>query len=167
MAAAVILNPNHPIVGLADSKKLSAARRETLALEIQTHALAWAVAQASAAEVDQFNILRASLLAMKRAVEALSLDMDMVLVDGCHLPAVTGPAWAVVGGDDRVAAISAASILAKTQRDHAMEEMAQCYPQYQFQRHKGYPSPLHLELLRQHGPCPEHRRSFGPVRELL
>lgn len=166
-AAAVILDPKNPIVGLADSKKLSASRRETLAVQIRTHSLAWAVASASAAEVDQINILRASLLAMQRAVEALSVQAAMVLVDGNHLPRISIPAWAVVGGDDRVEAISAASILAKTERDHCMEAMALSYPQYQFERHKGYPSPLHLQLLQEHGPCPEHRRSFGPVKSLL
>jgi ribonuclease HII len=165
-AAAVILDPQNPVAGLADSKKLSAKRRDELARLIRTHALAWSVAQASAAEVDELNILQASLLAMKRAVETLSGEISLVLVDGCHLPKLNHPAWAVVGGDDRVSAISAASILAKTERDHCMEAMALRYPQYQFERHKGYPSPLHLELLREHGPCPEHRRSFGPVRAL-
>lgn len=166
-AAAVILDPQNPITGLADSKKLSAKRRDALSVQIRAQALAWSVAQASALEVDQINILQASLLAMKRAVEGLSMGAALVLVDGCHVPSISSPAWAVVGGDDRVEAISAASILAKTERDHCMIDMALRYPQYQFEKHKGYPSPIHLQLLREHGPCPEHRRSFGPVRSLI
>jgi ribonuclease HII len=163
-AAAVILNDARPIAGLADSKKLSEKKRERLALEIREHALAWAIASASAEEIDQINILRASLLAMKRAIEALSLTPHEVLVDGLHTPDTGLPSRAIVKGDSSVAAISAASILAKTARDAALLELHESYPQYGFALHKGYPTTAHLAALREHGPCPEHRRSFGPVK---
>lgn len=166
-AAAVILNDARPIIGLNDSKKLSEKKRDKLALEIREHALAWAIATASVEEIDRINILRASLLAMKRAVEALSLTPDEVLVDGLHYPDTGLPSSAIVKGDSTVAAISAASILAKTARDAALLELHETYPHYGFAIHKGYPTAAHLAALREHGPCAEHRRSFGPVKALL
>jgi ribonuclease HII len=166
-AAAVILDDGHPIIGLADSKKLSEKKRAALALEIRQHARAWAIATASAAEIDELNILRASLLAMKRAVESLSIRPDEVLADGLYCPDTGIPSQAIVKGDSKVAAISAASILAKTARDDALLALHQQYPQYGFDVHKGYPTAAHMEALRMHGPTPEHRRSFRPVRELL
>lgn len=166
-AAAVILNDARPIIGLNDSKKLSEKKRNKLALEIREHALAWAIATASVEEIDRINILRASLLAMKRAVEALSLTPHEVLVDGLHYPDTGLPSSAIVKGDSTVAAISAASILAKTARDAALLELHETHPQYGFAIHKGYPTTAHLAALREHGPCAEHRRSFGPVKALL
>ncbi len=166
-AAAVILNDARPIIGLNDSKKLSEKKRDKLALEIREHALAWAIATASVEEIDRINILRASLLAMKRAVEALSLTPHEVLVDGLHYPDTGLPSSAIVKGDSTVAAISAASILAKTARDAALLELHETYPHYGFAIHKGYPTAAHLSALREHGPCAEHRRSFGPVKALL
>ena len=161
-AAAVILHPRRPIVGLMDSKKLSPQRRDALALQIRAQAHAWCVAWASVEEIDDLNILRASLLAMQRAVKGLSVRADAVWVDGLYCPEVDIPSIAVVAGDDRVAAIQAASILAKTERDALMMRLAEEYPQYEFDRHKGYPTPVHLHLLRQHGAClstaaPSHR----------
>jgi ribonuclease HII len=138
-----------------------------LALEIREHALAWSIATASAAEIDEINILRASLLAMKRAVEALSIKPQEVLVDGLYCPDTGIASHAIVKGDSSVAAISAASILAKTARDHAMLQMHAVYPQYGFDVHKGYPTAVHLAALKLHGISPEHRKSFRPVRELL
>ncbi len=166
-AAAVILDPARPIDGLADSKQLPAAMRESLSVSIRCNALAWAVASATVAEIDRLNILRASLLAMQRAVEALALPADEVLVDGLHHPAVNRPTRAIVRGDALVPAISAASILAKTARDAAMIALSARYPEYGFARHKGYPTAEHLAALRRHGACPEHRRSFAPVRSVL
>ena len=166
-AAAVILDMQHPIAGLADSKKLSEKRRDALAVEIRQHAAAWAIAEASAAEIDQLNILRASLLAMRRAVQALSIVPHEVLVDGLHCPETGLPSRAIVKGDGSVAEIAAASILAKTARDAAMLQLHERYPQYGFDGHKGYPTAAHLEALRLHGVSCEHRRSFRPVRELL
>jgi len=166
-AAAVILDQAHPIAGLADSKKLSEKRRDALALEIKQPASAWAIAQASAAEIDELNILRASLLAMRRAVEALSVVPHEVLVDGLYCPDTGLPSRAIVKGDGSVAEISAASILAKTARDAAMLRLHERYPQYGFDGHKGYPTAAHLEALRLHGVSCEHRRSFRPVRDLL
>lgn len=165
VAAAVILDPARPIAGLADSKKLTAIRREKLALEIRTKALAWCVAEASVAEIDDINILQATLLAMQRAVAGLSLSPVEVLIDGNRCPALAVPARAIVGGDATVAEISAASILAKTVRDAGMLDLHARYPQYRFDRHKGYGTAVHLAALREHGPCPEHRTSFAPVRE--
>ena len=168
VAAAVILDAHRPIEGLTDSKKLSAGRRDALEIEIKRHARAWAVAEATHLEVDAINILQASLLAMKRALLALALKPGQVLVDGNRLPDVEGLCMrAVVGGDLLEPCISAASILAKTHRDRQMLELDRRYPEYQFARHKGYPTRLHRELLQKHGLCPAHRRSFGPVRELL
>lgn len=166
-AAAVILDNRHPIAGLGDSKKLSEKKRVALAIEIRRHAAAWAIATASAAEIDEINILQASLLAMKRAVEALSLRPQEVLVDGLYCPDTGIASRAIVKGDSSVAAISAASILAKTARDSAMLQLHEVYPQYGFAEHKGYPTASHLAALKLHGVSAEHRRSFRPVRELL
>jgi len=166
-AAAVILDPARPIPGLMDSKKLSEKRRDRLALEIREHAAAWSVAAASVEEIDRFNILRASLLAMRRAVEGLTLRPQEVWVDGVHCPDTGLPSRAIVQGDCSVAAISAASILAKTARDALMLELHGRYPQYGFDGHKGYPTAAHIEALRRHGVSEVHRRSFRPVRELL
>lgn len=168
VAAAVILDPSRPIAGLTDSKKLSAPRRAALELEIKHSASAWAIAEASQAEVDDINILQASLLAMKRAVLALNLKPDQVLVDGNRLPALDGYAMlAIVKGDLSEPCISAASILAKEFRDRQMLELDLLYPEYGFAQHKGYPTALHRERLLQHGISPVHRLSFGPVRDLL
>jgi ribonuclease HII len=163
----VILDPARPIAGLADSKTLSEKKRDSLAVQIKEHALSWAVASSSVAEIDRINILQASLLAMKRAVESLHLLPERILVDGLHCPKVAMPAEAIVKGDSRVAAIAAASILAKTARDAEMCRLHAIYPQYEFASHKGYSTQVHLERLLAHGACPEHRRSFAPVRELL
>lgn len=164
VAAAVILDPARPIVGLADSKKLSAARREKLAVEIRSHALAWHVAEASVAEVDTLNILQATLLAMQRAVAGLQLQPTEALIDGNRCPRLEIPARAIVGGDATVAVISAASILAKTVRDAGMLLLHEAYPHYGFDRHKGYGTADHLAALARFGPCEAHRRSFAPVR---
>jgi ribonuclease HII len=167
VAAAVILDPARPIAGLNDSKKLSEKRREALYPEIIDKALAWGIASASAVEIDQINILQASLLAMQRAVAALATAPDLVLVDGNKCPRVSCRVEAIVKGDSKVPAISAASILAKVERDRQMRELHEQYPHYGFDQHKGYPTELHMRLLREHGPCPEHRKSFGPVAEQL
>jgi ribonuclease HII len=167
VAAAVILDPARPIEGLRDSKKLSEARREALADLIRERALAWSVARATVAEIDALNILQASLLAMKRAVEALSTQPAYVLVDGNRLPRWRYPSEPVVKGDDRVPAIAAASILAKVQRDRELIALDAEYPGYGFAAHKGYPTATHLAALRELGVTPVHRRSFAPVRALL
>lgn len=168
VAAAVILDPNNPIEGLNDSKKLSEKKREKLFIEIQEKALAWAIAEASAAEIDKHNILQASLLAMYRAVEALSIQPEHVLVDGNKIPqGLAMSCDAVVGGDALHPEISAASILAKVTRDRQMVEMDQKYPQFGFAKHKGYPTKAHFEAIALHGVIDEHRRSFGPVKKLL
>jgi ribonuclease HII len=167
VAAAVILDPARPIAGLRDSKKLSARRREELAGLIMKRALAWSVARATVAEIDQLNILQASLLAMHRAVRALEPQPVYVLVDGNRLPRWDYAAEPVVKGDDRVPAIAAASILAKVQRDRELVELEWQYPGYGFAAHKGYPTAAHLEALQTLGVTPVHRRSFGPVRALL
>ncbi len=166
-AAAVILNDSRMIEGLADSKKLSEKRRNYLAQEIKQHALAWAIATASVEEIDTINILRASLLAMRRAVEALRVRPHEVWVDGLYCPDTGLPSRAIVRGDSSVAAISAASILAKTARDAAMLLLHERYPQYGFDGHKGYPTAAHVAALKLHGVLDVHRRSFRPVRELL
>lgn len=166
VAAAVILDPGRPIAGLADSKKLSPHRREYLADEICARALAYAVAWSDRCEIDTLNILQASLLAMSRSVQGLCVTPDRVLVDGNRCPVMPQPVEAIVGGDGTVAAISAASILAKVWRDRRMQALHLLYPQYGFDRHKGYPTAVHLQQLQQHGPCPEHRQSFRPVSEL-
>lgn len=168
VAAAVILDENRPVAGLTDSKKLSASRRQVLETEIKQNAMAWAIAEASHEEVDQINILQASLLAMRRAVLALGTRPGLVLVDGNRLPELDAYRMrAIVKGDLTEPCISAASILAKEYRDRQMLELDKIYPEYQFSRHKGYPTELHRELLKQHGVSPVHRRSFRPVRELL
>ena len=165
VAAAVILDDRQPIAGLADSKKLSAARRDQLYDEIRAKALCCCVAQASVEEIDHLNILQATLLAMQRAVAGLRLKPGLVLVDGNRLPLLEMRAEAIVKGDAKVASISAASILAKVTRDRGLELLDQRYPQYGFARHKGYGTAEHLQALRVHGPCPEHRRSFAPVAQ--
>ncbi|OIN91463.1 MAG: ribonuclease HII [Comamonadaceae bacterium CG1_02_60_18] len=167
LAAAVILDDLNPIAGLADSKKLTALRREQLFHEIRAKALCFAVAQASVAEIEQLNILQATLLAMRRAVQGLRLSPKLVLVDGNRLPVLPMRAEAVVKGDALVAAISAASILAKVTRDHWCIDYDQAYPQYGFAQHKGYGTAQHLAALRQHGACPEHRKTFVPVAQVL
>ena len=163
VAAAVILDDNRPIPGLADSKKLSPARREALFEQIRAHALCFAIAEASVEEIDRLNILQATLLAMQRAVAGLRLRPGLVLVDGNRLPVLDCAAEAVVGGDALVQSISAASILAKVHRDRWCAEVHEQYPQYGFAGHKGYGTAAHLEALRNHGACPLHRRSFAPV----
>lgn len=167
VAACVILHPRKRIDGLADSKQLSAAQRETLAAQIKEKSLAWAIAQASVEEIDRINILQASLLAMARALEQLQVEPAEVQVDGLYCPATRWPSRAIVQGDATVAAISAASILAKCHRDAVMLALHAEHPQYGFDRHKGYSTPAHLQALREHGPSPQHRRSFAPVREML
>ena len=164
-AAAVILDPSRPIEGLADSKKLSEKQRDRLAPLIRARALAWAVAYAEVEEIDRLNILQATLLAMKRAVEALSIRPQQVLVDGLYCPQTGIPSQAIVQGDSKVAAISAASILAKTARDGLMLQLHGCYPQYGFDAHKGYPTAAHLAALREHGVSVVHRKTFKPVRQ--
>lgn len=166
-AAAVILDERRPILGLNDSKKLSAKKRERLTQEIKQNALAWAVARAEVEEIDCINILQASLLAMRRAVESLALKPTEVLVDGNRCPDLLLPTRAIVGGDGSVAQIAAASILAKTARDADMLLLHGTYPHYGFDQHKGYPTAAHLAALQRHGVSPIHRRSFGPVRALL
>ncbi len=167
VAAAVILDPKSPIPGLNDSKKLTARTRERLALAIRQHALAWAVAEASPEEIDRLNILHATMLAMTRAVEALTLQPELVRVDGNRCPPLRVPVEAVVKGDATVPAIAAASILAKTVRDAWMIELDHEYPAYGFAKHKGYPTADHLIAMREHGVIPCYRRSFAPVRILL
>lgn len=170
-AAAVILDPSKPIVGLADSKKLSEAKRDALAISIKQHALAWGIASVSAQEIDQINILQASLLAMQRAYTAMvsqcGIAATLIQVDGNRCPHFDIPCEAIVKGDSKVAEISAASILAKTARDASLLELDAKYPEYGFAQHKGYPTALHLERLALHGIIPEHRRSYAPVKKLL
>ena len=167
VAAAVILDDQNPIAGLADSKKLSAARREWLFDEIRAKALCCSIAQASVEEIEQLNILQATLLAMKRAVQGLRLTPKKVLVDGNRLPVLSMMAEAIVQGDALVPAISAASILAKVHRDRWCATMDLAYPQYGFSKHKGYGTAQHLAALQLHGACPEHRKTFRPVAEVL
>lgn len=163
VAAAVILDELHPIQGLADSKKLTAQRREALYVEIRAKALCCSIAQASVEEIDRLNILQATMLAMRRAVEGLRLKPAKVLVDGNRLPVLDVLAEAIVKGDAKVPAISAASILAKVHRDRWCADYDREFPQYGFAAHKGYGTPVHLAALRAHGACPQHRRSFAPV----
>jgi ribonuclease HII len=167
IAGAVILDPDNPIRGLRDSKRLTAARREALYDEISNTALAWAVGRAEVEEIDRINILQASLLAMQRAVQALQPAAEYALVDGNCCPALPCPAQALVKGDSRVAAISAASIMAKVTRDREMLELDLRYPGYGLAQHKGYPSKLHMEALQRLGVLPVHRRSYAPVRRIL
>ncbi|MCB1683260.1 MAG: ribonuclease HII [Pseudomonadales bacterium] len=164
VAAAVILDPRRLPPGLRDSKRLTAARRERLDVEIRHNALAWALGRAEVAEIDRLNILNATLLAMQRAVAALTIPPEYVLVDGNRLPELIVPARAIVGGDDLIPEISAASIVAKVARDREMTELDRIYPGYGLARHKGYPTPAHLRALEHLGPTPVHRRSFAPVR---
>jgi ribonuclease HII len=164
VAAAVILDPRRPIAGARDSKRLSAAQRERLAATIRDQALAWAIASASVEEIDTLNILQASLLAMRRAIDGLSPAADFALIDGNRLPALRIGARAIVGGDDSEPAIACASILAKTHRDAWMRELDLQHPGYGFAAHFGYPTPEHRRLLESRGPCPIHRRSYAPVR---
>ncbi len=166
-AAAVILDDRAPIAGLRDSKALAPRRREALALEIKARARAWAIASASAAEIDEFDILRATMLAMQRAVAALPLAPALARVDGNRAPRLPCEVQTLVRGDALDPAISAASILAKCARDETMLALHARFPHYGFDRHKGYPTAEHLALLARHGPCPEHRRTFGPVSALL
>ena len=167
VAAAVILDDRQPIAGLADSKVLSPRKRERLFDEIRAKALACCIAEASVEEIDRLNILQASLLAMRRAVEGLRLVPRRVLVDGNQLPVLNMPAAAIVSGDAKVPAISAASILAKVDRARLCLALDRDYPDYGFAAHKGYPTAAHLAALRQHGACPVHRRSYAPVRAVL
>ncbi len=171
-AAAVILDVNNPIEGLADSKKLSEKKRDFLSIEIKTKALAWGIASCSAQEIDDINILQASLLAMQRAIETMQAQFNItpdmgeifVQVDGNKCPKINLPCEAIVKGDSKVQAISAASILAKVARDAELYELDKQYPQYGFAKHKGYPSPAHLLALQAHGICPQHRLSYAPVK---
>jgi ribonuclease HII len=169
VASAVVLDPRSPVEGLADSKKLTAIRRDNLAIEIKRHAIAWSVAWADPAEIDAINILAATMLAMRRAILGLSVTPAHVLIDGNRLPdlrfdqhLIDGEA--IIGGDDTIPAISAASIIAKTTRDRMMVSLDKIYPRYEFARHKGYGTEIHREKLREFGPCSEHRRTFAPVR---
>jgi ribonuclease HII len=170
-AAAVILNPANPIQGLVDSKKLSETKRDNLAIKIKQHALAWAIASSSVEEIDSINILQASLLAMKRAVESMQIQFgiipDLVQVDGNKCPKLQLPCEAVVKGDSKVQAISAASILAKTARDAELYALDRQYPMYGFAQHKGYPTAAHIALLKQHGVSPVHRKTYAPVKVLI
>lgn len=167
IAAAVILDPDNPIVGLTDSKKLSEKKRESLSLEIKQKALGWFIARAEAEEIDEINILQASLLAMKRAVEGLTLKPEHCLIDGNKLPQLNCSAEAIVKGDLTEPAISAASIIAKVARDNEMTEMEKDYPGYGFSQHKGYPTKFHIQALKDIGVSPIHRKSFAPVKQLL
>ena len=167
-AAAVVFEPGRRApAGIADSKVLSSRERERLSILIKNRALAWAVAWASVEEIDSLNILQASLLAMRRAVESLSVSPHEVLFDGPHCPLLALPVRGIVDGDAKVRVIAAASILAKTARDAEMCRLHRCFPQYGFDEHKGYPTPRHLRALRRHGVCEVYRRSFAPVREIL
>jgi ribonuclease HII len=165
-AAAVILDPARRIRGLKDSKLLTAERRDELAAEIRASAIAWAVASADVGEIDTLNILRATLLAMRRAVEALAVAPVEAVVDGDRCPTLPCPVYAIVRGDRLVASISAASILAKTARDALLVELDALYPQYGFAQNKGYGTPEHIAAIDRHGPCPIHRRSFAPVAQI-
>lgn len=174
-ASAVILNPKYPITGLTDSKKMSEKKRDALAIEIKQYALAWTIATSSVEEIDEINILQASLLAMKRAIESMQVQFSTVLmnheihveVDGNKCPTISLPCDAIVKGDSKVQAISAASILAKTARDAELYDLDKQYPMYGFAKHKGYPTKLHMMLLAEHGVSPVHRRSYAPVRKLI
>jgi ribonuclease HII len=166
-AAAVILDPARPIPGLKDSKKIPEPSRVRLAGEIRAHALAWSVAWATEEEIDRLNILHATLLAMRRAVLGLNPAASRALIDGNRCPELPIPARAIVRGDASEPCISAASILAKTERDKEMRRLADIYPDYGFERHAGYPTPDHLAALESHGPSPIHRKSFGPVKRML
>ncbi len=161
----MVLNDAYAIEGLADSKKLSEKKRDALAITIKKHARAWSIACASVEEIDRLNILQASLLAMKRAVESLPFTPDIALIDGNQSPHLECPVRTVIRGDSLIPAISAASILAKTARDAEMKKLHQCFPLYGFNKHKGYPTQAHLAALQQHGACAIHRQSFAPVNK--
>ena len=167
IAAAVILDPRRPIEGLADSKKLSAKRREQLEQQIRQHALAFAIGRAEVEEIDQLNILWASMLAMQRAVDGLSIQADRILIDGNRVPKDMTRAIAIVRGDQTEPAISAASILAKQSRDRELIELDQTFPVYGFRQHKGYPTKAHIAAIESHGVTVHHRRSFGPVNRVV
>jgi len=167
VAAAVILDPAYPLAGLADSKQLTARQRERLFSQIQQYSIAWAIGRADVAEIDRINILQASLLAMQRAVQALAVEPQHALVDGRFCPALSCSAEAIVRGDQSVAAISAASIMAKVTRDQDMHALDTTYPGYGFAQHKGYGTPQHMTALQRLGPCPIHRRTFAPVAACL
>lgn len=171
VAGAVVLDPEHPILGLKDSKKLSPARREYLYQEITLNAKAWGIGQASAREIDEINILQATMLAMRRAVEALAERLgewpSKALIDGNRCPQLPIASEAIIQGDAKEPTISAASIIAKVTRDQQMQELHVQYPQYGFNQHMGYPTEVHVQALKQYGPCLEHRRTFGPVRDLI
>ena len=167
VAAAVILDPDNPVDGLNDSKKLSARRREQLAGQVRDRAIAWSVVSVDAEQIDRINILQATMLAMQQAVEQLSVPPQHVFIDGNRCPQINLPATAIVKGDARIAAISAASILSQVERDAQMLALHETYPQYGFDKHKGYPTKAHFEALAEHGPCPEHRRSYAPVRRAV
>ncbi len=167
IAAAVILNPESPIQGLMDSKKISEKKRNILAIEIREKALAWAIGRAEHDEIDSINILQASLLAMKRAVESLSIEPELVLVDGVHCPDIICKVEAIIKGDSKIPAISAASIIAKVARDNEMIALDSQYPGYGFSRHKGYPTKMHITALKELGVSSIHRKSFAPVKQLL
>ena len=171
VAGAVVLDPNQPIMGLRDSKKLSPARREQLYAEIMQKARAWGVGQASPGEIDTLNILQATMLAMRRAIEALSERLgewpSKALIDGNRCPILPIASEAIIKGDAKEPAISAASIIAKVTRDQQMQALHTQYPQYGFNQHMGYPTEVHMQALKQYGPCEEHRRTFSPVRDLI
>lgn len=167
VTAAVILNPNRPIVGLTDSKKLSEKKRLALSEEIKANALCYSFGRAEPEEIDELNILHATMLAMQRAVAGLTIQPDFVLVDGNRIPSLPMPAQAIVKGDSLIAEISAASILAKVARDQEMAELDRLYPDYGFAQHKGYPTKLHFEKLQVLGVTPFHRKSFAPVKKIL
>lgn len=171
VAGAVVLDPNQPIMGLRDSKKLSPARREKLYAEIMQKARAWGIGQASPSEIDTLNILQATMLAMRRAIEALSERLgewpSKALIDGNRCPILPIASEAIIKGDAKEPAISAASIIAKVTRDQQMQALHTQYPQYGFNQHMGYPTEVHMQALKQYGPCEEHRRTFAPVRNLI
>ena len=171
IAGAVVLDPNQPIIGLRDSKKLSTARREQLYAEIMQKARAWGIGQASPSEIDTLNILQATMLAMRRAIEALSERLgewpSKALIDGNRCPILPIASEAIIKGDAKEPAISAASIIAKVTRDQQMQALHTQYPQYGFNQHMGYPTDAHMQALKQYGPCEEHRRTFAPVRDLI
>jgi len=171
VAGAVVLDPNQPIIGLRDSKKLSPARREQLYAEIMQKARAWGIGQASPSEIDTLNILQATMLAMRRAIEALSERLgewpSKALIDGNRCPILPIASEAIIKGDAKEPAISAASIIAKVTRDQQMQALHTQYPQYGFNQHMGYPTEVHMQALKQYGPCEEHRRTFAPVRNLI
>ena len=171
VAGAVVLDPNQPIIGLRDSKKLSPARREQLYAEIMQKARAWGIGQASPSEIDTLNILQATMLAMRRAIEALSERLgewpSKALIDGNRCPILPIASEAIIKGDAKEPAISAASIIAKVTRDQQMQALHTQYPQYGFNQHMGYPTEVHMQALKQYGPCEEHRRTFSPVRDLI